>query len=112
MKAYDFDCPIEAAFEVLGGKWKASCIYYLRDGALRFSELQELLETISAKVLTNQLKDLELHGIVERKVMNESPPKVFYSLTDYGKSTLSVIDKVCEWGEVHMERMGKTAVYN
>ena len=112
MKAYDYDCPIEATFEVVGGKWKASCVYYLKDGEKRFTELLEVLETISSRVLSKQLKELEEAEVVARRVLPEFPPKVIYSLTPYGQTLLPLIDKICQSGEIHMERNGKTSIFN
>ncbi len=112
MKAYDYDCPIDAALEVIGGKWKASCIYYLLEKPQRFGELMALLETASSRILSKQLKELERDGIISREVFPQSPPRVEYQLTDYGKTLAPVIDSICSWGEDRLERIGKTSVYN
>lgn len=112
MKKYDYDCPIEATFAVIGGKWKASCIYYLIDGAKRFSELMNLLETVSSRVLAKQLQELERDEIIHREVFAEIPPRVEYSLTEYGKTLMPLVLLLCEWGEERLQKTGKTAIYN
>ena len=112
MKVYDFDCPIEAAFSVFGGKWKASIIYYLIEGPKRFGELSELLETISGRILTKQLKELEQDGVLIRTAYAEMPPRVEYSLSEYGKTLIPVIQNICEWGENRLKITGKIAIYN
>jgi DNA-binding HxlR family transcriptional regulator len=112
MKGYDFDCPIEAALAVIGGKWKASIIYYLIDRELRFTELLNLLETASTRMLSKQLQELEHDGILERKVFAEVPPRVQYALTEYGKTLIPMIQSICAWGEDRLEKIGKKSVYN
>jgi DNA-binding HxlR family transcriptional regulator len=107
-----YDCPIEATLQVIGGKWKAITVYYLIDKPLRFKELLDLLETVSSRMLAKQLKELERDGIVKRKVFGEVPPRVEYSLTDYGKTLLPVISVICRWGEDHLQKTGEKAVYN
>jgi DNA-binding HxlR family transcriptional regulator len=112
MKPYDYDCPIEATISIIGGKWKAISLYYLIDGSKRFNELVSLLETVSSRILSKQLKELEIEGIITRSVYAETPPKVEYSLSNYGKTLIPVINLICEWGELHLKRTGKVAVYN
>lgn len=107
-----YDCPIEATFGVIGGKWKAIALYYLIDGEKRFGELMELLETCSARMLTKQLQELEADGIVSRRSFPEIPPRVEYSLTEYGRTLLPVITAICDWGEDRLRRTGEKAVYN
>lgn len=111
-KAYDYDCPIDATLSVIGGKWKASCVYYLLEGPKRYTALFEVLETVSSRILSKQLKELEQAGIIKREVFPESPPKVVYSVTEYGKTLAPVIKAICDWGEKDLERTGKTSVYN
>lgn len=112
MKTKYYDCPIEATFKVIGGKWKAISIYYLIDDAKRFGDLMNLLETVSARMLAKQLKELEADGIVTRKLFGEVPPRVEYSLTDYGRTLLPLINAICEWGEERLQKTGEKAVYN
>lgn len=112
MKGFDYDCPIEATLKVIGGKWKAIIVYYLIAENKRYSELMQLLETVSSKMLTKQLKELESDNIINRKVFSEVPPRVEYSLTEYGETLIPIISKICEWGEENIKRTGKKAVYN
>jgi DNA-binding HxlR family transcriptional regulator len=112
MKKNYYDCPIEATLKVIGGKWKAISIYYLIDDPKRFTELMNLLETASARMLTKQLKELEIDGIIKREQFAEVPPRVEYSLTDYGKTLLPLISSICDWGEIHLEKIGEKAIYN
>ncbi|MFN7115590.1 MAG: winged helix-turn-helix transcriptional regulator [Saprospiraceae bacterium] len=110
-KSY-YDCPIEATLEVIGGKWKASIVYYLAESPKRFGELVALLETCSARVLTKQLRELESAEIIARTYYPEMPPRVEYALTTYGMTLLPIIHLICEWGESRLEKTGQRAVYN
>lgn len=93
------NCPIRATLAVIGGKWKPVILYYLKtEGACRFSELQKFIPHISKKVLTQQLRELETDGIVSRKDYGEVPPKVEYSMTDYGITLRPILETMAEWG--------------
>jgi DNA-binding HxlR family transcriptional regulator len=72
----------------------------------RFAELRRLIPGITEKVLTQQLRELEADGIVNRRVFATIPPKVEYSLTEYGKSLKQALNAICEWGQLHMQRIG------
>ncbi|HAQ36948.1 MAG TPA: transcriptional regulator [Saprospirales bacterium] len=98
MKKIEVSCPITATLNVIGGKWKSVILWYLREKPLRFSELHKLIPKCSLKIFNSDLKDLEKDGIVKREVFAEVPPKVEYSLTEYGKSLLPVIVILREWG--------------
>ena len=84
-------CAVVRSLLILGGKWKMLMLYLLayesRDGRLRYSDFQDLIPTISARVLTQQLRELEADGLIARKVYNEVPPKVEYSMTEIGVLT-------------------------
>jgi DNA-binding HxlR family transcriptional regulator len=98
-----FDCPVEATLAVIGGKWKAVLIFHLmNDDNQRFAELRRKTRGISDRILSRQLRELESDGIVERHVFAEVPPRVEYSLTEYGQSLRPVTEAMCQWGKKHM----------
>jgi DNA-binding HxlR family transcriptional regulator len=85
----------------IGGKWKPVVVWYLQDKALRFSELERRMPSVSQKVLTQQLRELEGDGILKRKVFPVVPPHVEYSLTEFGRTLVPVVHAICEWGYEH-----------
>ena len=91
-------CPVEATLEMIGGKYKASILWHLSDGKLRFSELKKLISNATAKMLTQQLRELETSNLVHREVFPVIPPKVEYSLTETGKSLIPVLVAMRDWG--------------
>jgi DNA-binding HxlR family transcriptional regulator len=96
-------CPVEATLAVIGGKWKAVLIVHMmHTGPHRFAELRRKTTGISDRVLTRQLRELETDGIVRREVFAEVPPRVEYSLTEYGESLRPVTEAMCQWGKRHM----------
>jgi DNA-binding HxlR family transcriptional regulator len=94
----DGKTPAEVTLDVIGGRWKIPILYHLFQGVKRFSELQHAIDGVSQKVLTQQLREMERHGIVHREVYPEVPPKVEYSLTPLGQTLKPVIDELCKWG--------------
>jgi DNA-binding HxlR family transcriptional regulator len=96
-----FDCPVNATLHVIGGRWKILVIYHLADGIARFNELQRAVPGISKRVLAQQLRQLERDGIVARRVYDQSPPRVEYSLTDFGRTLEPVMEHLCQWGETY-----------
>jgi DNA-binding HxlR family transcriptional regulator len=93
------------ALYVIGGKWRLRIIVALADGNKRFNELQREITGISARVLSNELKELEMNGFVERKVYSNIPVLIEYELTDYSQTLDPVIQSLVEWGEMHRERI-------
>ncbi|MFD0589698.1 winged helix-turn-helix transcriptional regulator [Paenibacillus sp. GCM10027627] len=89
---------IEVVLDVIGGKWKTHILYHLTRGPIRTGELLRLVTGITQKMLTEQLRELEQDGLVIRKVYNQVPPKVEYSLTEYGESLKEVLKVLCDWG--------------
>jgi DNA-binding HxlR family transcriptional regulator len=106
-EATGFHCPVEATLGVIGGKWKVVILFWLKDQTLRFGELRRKIPGVSERMLTQQLRELEEHGIVHRQVYPEVPPKVEYSLTDYGRTLRPITDRMCEWGKRHMRRAAR-----
>ncbi|UII56150.1 helix-turn-helix transcriptional regulator [Cytobacillus spongiae] len=100
-----FSCPVEGTVDVIGGKWKSVIIYHLLDGKKRFNELKKLNNGITQRMLTLQLRELETDGIVHREVYPVVPPKVEYSLTEFGQSLEPLILMMREWGSIHMEKV-------
>lgn len=103
MKEY---CKFESALDILTGKWKPVILIQLTsNGIMRFSELQKAIPNINKKMLTQQLRELEHNDIVRREVYNQVPPKVEYSISDYGKGLSTVLKALNDWGEKHIEHM-------
>jgi DNA-binding HxlR family transcriptional regulator len=98
MKKIEVSCPITATLNVIGGKWKTVILWYLREKPMRFGELHKLMPKCSLKIFNDDLKELEKSGVVKREVFAAVPPKVEYSLSEYGKSLLPVIIMLREWG--------------
>ncbi|PFK37407.1 MarR family transcriptional regulator [Bacillus cereus] len=110
MKKYNI--PVEATLEVIGGKWKVVILCHLKKDKKRTSELKRLMPGITQKMLTQQLRELEEDGVIQRKVYDQVPPKVEYSLTEYGCSLNAILDSLCTWGEYHLEKHGNTSMLN
>jgi DNA-binding HxlR family transcriptional regulator len=103
MRGESFQCGLDVALDIVGGKWKALILWELAPGARRFGELRRQVDGISEKVLIQQLRELETAGIVHREQYNEVPPRVEYSLTPLGESLNTALVPLCEWGEQHMD---------
>jgi DNA-binding HxlR family transcriptional regulator len=99
---------IADALFVIGGKWKLRIILALSEGNKRFNEMQRMIDGISAKVLSTELKDLELNGFIERHVYTSSPVVVEYELTDYAETLQTVLQALSEWGAKHKEKIRKS----
>lgn len=101
-----YNIGVEATLEVIGGKWKPVILCHLNHhGKIRPNEFRRLIPGISQKMLTTQLRELEQSGLINRKVFNQVPPKVEYSLTPYGQEIDPVLNVLCTWGEKHIEMM-------
>ncbi|MEU2564285.1 helix-turn-helix domain-containing protein [Streptomyces longispororuber] len=101
-----YACGLDAAVDVVGGKWKPMILWALHaGGTLRFGELRRHVPGVSEKMLIQQLREMEADGIVHREVYREVPPKVEYSLTDLGQSLNKALEPLGVWGDEHMARI-------
>ena len=92
-------CLIERGMRILGGKWKASILWHLKDGPVRFNELSRMLGGASKKMVDQRLKELEAQGLVSRKVISDRPIAVSYDITDFGRTALDILGKLKNWTE-------------
>jgi DNA-binding HxlR family transcriptional regulator len=99
-------CPVELFTEVMGSKWKILIIWKLRNRTLRFTDLQKKVHNLNSKTLTTHLRELEHLKIISRVVFPEVPPRVEYSLTEYGKDLFPVFDAMRTWGLHYLECEG------
>lgn len=97
-------CPVEVAIAVVGGSWKMTIVKHLTAGTLRFGELSRVVGGVSARMLTRQLRELEMDGIVHREVYPEVPPRVEYSLTPLGQTLAPLVALLDEWGAQYQSR--------
>jgi DNA-binding HxlR family transcriptional regulator len=98
-------CSVTKTIDIIGGKWKAVALYYMLARALRFNELKRLMPTITQRMLTLQLRELERDGLVTRTVYPQVPPKVEYSLTPLGYTLRPILELLRDWGTEHGERV-------
>ena len=92
-------CPVETTLMLIGDKWKVLILRDLMTGTKRFGKLKKFIGSVSQKVLTAQLRDMEANGLVHRQVYAEVPPRVEYSLTELGRSLKPILDAMWTWGE-------------
>ena len=97
-------CPVETTLMLIGDKWKVLILRDLMNGTKRFGELRRSIGTVSQKLLTAQLRDMEQKGLVNRKVYAEVPPRVEYTLTETGYSLKPILDAMQDWGEVYKNK--------
>ncbi|WP_431809538.1 winged helix-turn-helix transcriptional regulator [Brevibacillus agri] len=98
-------CPVETTLDVIGGKWKGIILYQLLNGTKRFNEFRRLNPGITQFMLTLQLRELERDGIIHREIYKEVPPRVEYSLTDFGRTLEPIIMSMKAWGESYKVRL-------
>lgn len=103
----DIDCGVKIAMEVIGGKWKTYIIHELNKGTRRPSELHRLFEDASPRVINQQLKELEIHGMIRKKIFPELPPHAEYSITEEGRSLMPIINLLEQWGNNFRPKMMK-----
>lgn len=95
-------CPVATTLEMIGGKYKALILWHLSENKLRFSELKKALSNATAKMLTQQLRELETDNLIHREVYPVIPPKVEYSLTETGRSLIPVLTSMRDWGASYL----------
>lgn len=98
-------CPVETTLMIIGDKWKVLILRDLMDGTKRFGELKKSIGSVSQKVLTAQLRDMEEKALLIRKVYAEVPPRVEYTLTETGYSLKPVLDAMQNWGKEYQEKV-------
>ncbi len=101
----NLNCGLDLIGEVLYGKWKIRLLWFIEQGHLRPSELQRKIPDASRRVLATQLKELEEHELISKIIYPVVPPKVEYSLTDFGKTLIPIISALGQWGDSHEERL-------
>lgn len=94
-------CPVTTTLSVIGGKWKPIILYAIQEETRRFSHIKKLIPAISQKMLTQQLRELEEDGVIHREVYPVVPPKVEYTLTDYGRTLMPIMEAMAAWGQRH-----------
>ncbi len=104
-----YRCPVEATLQLIGGKYKALIMWHLINKTLRFNEISRLIPNATPKVLTAQLRELENDGLLIRRVYPVVPPKVEYSLTDFGKSLTPILNSMCSWGTDYLNKSTDTS---
>lgn len=97
-------CPVGATLDLIGGKYKALILWHLAKSKLRFSQLNKLIPGATAKMLTQQLREMEAQDLIHREVYPVVPPKVEYSLTDLGKSLMPVLIAMRDWGSEYLHK--------
>lgn len=107
-KISNVHCPVAATLHLIGGKYKALLLWHLSGRVLRFNELRRLVPEATAKMLTQQLRELEQDGLLIRKVYAVVPPKVEYSLTEKGNSLFPILQAMYNWGSTQLQEQGIT----
>lgn len=98
-----FQCPVTYCMSLIGGKWKPIILFMIDNDVNRFGILNREIEGISKQMLTKQLREMEVDGLLNRTIYPEIPPRVEYSITDFGKSLFPVIMQMKEWGSQHID---------
>lgn len=96
-------CPVSATLNLIGGKYKSLILWHLAEKKLRFSQLNKLIPGATAKMLTQQLREMESQNLIHREVFPVVPPKVEYSLTELGRSLMPVLIAMRDWGSDYLQ---------
>ena len=108
IQGHTYNCPVEVTLEIIGGRWKSVILYHLLGRTRRFGELRKLLPGVTQRMLTLQLRELENDGVIHREVYRQIPPKVEYSLTEFGRSLEPILRALLAWGEQYHEHRAQT----
>jgi DNA-binding HxlR family transcriptional regulator len=103
-------CPIDAMLSVIDGRWKGTILWRLSNGSMRTSELRRSIPGITERMLIRHLQELVRDGIVRRKQESTVPPRVRYSISEYGKTLVPVLEVICDWGRSHLQRLNNASV--
>jgi DNA-binding HxlR family transcriptional regulator len=104
----EYPCCTSVTMGIIGGKWKSVILFHLIESTLRYNELRSKIPNVTERTLSLQLKDLEEDGVIKRKVYTSKPPlKVEYSLTDFGKSLIPLLQSIADWGDFVVEKYSK-----
>ena len=101
------ECPVKLTVDIIGGKWKTLILYFLKGGPQRTGALHQRIIGISKKMLTQQLREMQRDGLIERKDYGEAPPRVEYSLTKHGETLKPLLELMAVWGAKHRVRYGR-----
>jgi DNA-binding HxlR family transcriptional regulator len=104
---HEFNCPVDATLRLIGGKYKTLILWHLIEGAQRYGKLQKLIPQATPKMLTQQLRELESDSLISRAVYPVVPPKVEYTLTDFGQSLKPILRAMYDWGAMYLEDSGR-----
>jgi DNA-binding HxlR family transcriptional regulator len=109
LKGKEYCCPVALSLDIIGGKWKPFILWHLgQHRILRFNELKRLLPSVTQKMMTQQLRELEADGMIDRKVYAQVPPKVEYSLSETGTSFMPILNMLCDWGIDYYQAVKKS----
>jgi DNA-binding HxlR family transcriptional regulator len=106
------ECPVDAMMRVMDGRWKGTILWRLQEGAKRTSELKRSIPGITERMLIRHLQELVADGIVKRDDKKTIPPRVYYSLSSYGRTLGPVVQMMCSWGRSHLKRLAKESRLN
>jgi len=100
-----YPCCTSLTMDIIGGKWKTVILYHLREGELRYNELRKEMPAVTERTLSLQLKKLEEQKIIKRKVVHKKPPlKVYYALTELGRTLIPIVQSIADWGDYVVKR--------
>ncbi|MCE7990643.1 MAG: winged helix-turn-helix transcriptional regulator [Roseivirga sp.] len=110
VKGKDYPCCTSVTMGIIGGKWKSVILFHLMAGTLRYNELRRRMVGVTERTLSLQLQQLQEDGVVNRKVYTSKPPlKVEYSLTDFGKTLMPLLQSIADWGDYVVENYSETS---